>query len=123
MPQISIDASGVSVSLRFTETSFFVEPTKPNGYSITSCCTGLFDYFKEAQCMGVPLRNVISAKFATGAVEVHYLVRTHRKGRLTLATTHGTVKDEDNTRAKEWCEALVLAAYQGMSCFTLRGSF
>jgi sphingosine kinase len=73
--------------------------------------------------MGVPLRNVISAKFATGAVEVHYLVRTHRKGRLTLATTHGTVKDEDNTRAKEWCEALVLAAYQGMSCFTLRGSF
>jgi len=63
--------------------------------------------------MGVPLRNVISAKFATGALEVQYLMRTDTKGRLTLATTHGTVKDEDNTHAKEWCEALVLAAYQG----------
>jgi sphingosine kinase len=114
MPQIFIDTRGVSVSLRFTETSFFVEPTKHNGHAIT-CYTGIFNYFNDVQHAGVPLRSVISANFASGTVEVQYLARSGKKSSLALATAHGTVKEEDRTRAKEWCQALLLAAYQGLS--------
>ncbi|OAX44699.1 hypothetical protein K503DRAFT_706004 [Rhizopogon vinicolor AM-OR11-026] len=112
MPQIFIDTRGVSVSLRFTETSFFVEPTKHNDHTIT-CYTGIFNYFNDVQHAGVPLRSVISANFASGTVEVQYLARSSKTSSLALATAHGTVKEEDMTRAKEWCQALLLAAYQG----------
>jgi len=118
MPQISIDSRGVSLSLHFTDTSFFVEPDKPHAHNIISCCTGIFNYFKDAQPTGIPLRNIISANSANGTVAVQYLARPTRRSHLMLATTHGTVKEEDKTRAKEWCQALSLAAYQGLSRLT-----
>lgn len=118
MQQIFIESRGVSLSLHFTDTSFFVEPDKPNAHNIISCCTGIFNYFKDVQHTGIPLRNVISASSANGTVAVQYLARTTKKSHLTFATTHGTVKEEDKTRAKEWCQALLLAAYQGLSRLT-----
>ncbi|KAG0707704.1 ATP-NAD kinase-like domain-containing protein [Suillus ampliporus] len=112
MRQVLIDTSGVSSSLRFNETSFFIEPTELDGHK-SSCCTGTHEEVKSTL---VPLHNVISAKFETGAVEVQYLVRQGKEQRLKLAMTHGVVKDGDSTRAKEWCEALLLDAYRGLSC-------
>jgi sphingosine kinase len=115
MPQILVDARGISTSFRFTETSFFVDPTKPSRHNIASSCSTIFNSFKQVPCTGVPLRNVISAKFTDGNILVGYLVRTGKKRRLTFVTAHGTVKDEDSTRAEEWCQALLLAAYKGLS--------
>ncbi|KAG1756721.1 ATP-NAD kinase-like domain-containing protein [Suillus paluster] len=112
MPQVIIDCGGVSTSLRFNETTFFVEPTELDGHK-SSCCTGIFHSYKEVKSTEVPLRNVVSAKFATGAVEVRYLVREGKEMRLKLSMTRGAIKDEDSKRTKEWCEALLRAAYQG----------
>ncbi|KAG1756719.1 ATP-NAD kinase-like domain-containing protein [Suillus paluster] len=114
MRQVLIESRGVSTLLRFDETSFFIEPTELDGHK-SSCCTEIFHSHKEVKCTEVPLRNVISAKFATGtrAIEVQYLVRKGKEMRLKLAMTHGAIKDEDSTHVKEWCEALLLAAYQG----------
>ncbi|KAG1753446.1 ATP-NAD kinase-like domain-containing protein [Suillus lakei] len=109
MNQLLIDSRGVSTLLRFTDASFFIEPTKLDGHK-SSCCTGIN---KDVKYTEVPLRNVVSAISASGAVEVQYLVRKGKESRLNLVMTSGTVKDEDNTRAKKWCGALLLVAYQG----------
>lgn len=109
MSQVLINSCGVSTSLRFTDTSFFIEPTNLDSHK-SSCCAGTY---RTVKCTEVPLRNVISAKVASGAVEVQYLVRKGKENCLNLATTSGTAQNEDATRAKEWCEALLLVAYQG----------
>ncbi|KAG1891068.1 ATP-NAD kinase-like domain-containing protein [Suillus subluteus] len=109
MSQVLIHSCGVSTSLRFDDTSFFIEPTNLDDHT-SSCCAGTHRRVKYTE---VPLRNVISAKVASGVVEVQYLVRKDKESRLNLATTSGAVQNEDSTRAKKWCEALLLVAYQG----------
>lgn len=109
MNQVLIDSQGVSTLLRFTDASFFVEPTTLDGHK-SSCCAGIY---KEVKCTEVPLRNVVSAKSTSGAVEVQYLVRKGKETRLNLVVINGTVQGEDDARAKKWCEALLLVAYQG----------
>ncbi|KAG1831704.1 ATP-NAD kinase-like domain-containing protein [Suillus variegatus] len=111
MNQLLIDSRGVSTSLRFNDASFFIEPTKPDGHN-SSCCAGIYAD-REVKCTEVPLRNVIYAKVTSGVIEVQYLVRKGKESRLNLATTTGAVQNEDSTRVKKWCEALLLAAYQG----------
>ncbi|KAG2134405.1 ATP-NAD kinase-like domain-containing protein [Suillus bovinus] len=111
MNQVLINSRGVSTSLRFNDASFFIEPTTLDGHK-SSCCAGIYTS-RRVKRTEVPLRNVISAQIASGALEVQYLVRKSKKSRLNLAMTSGTVQNEDSTRAKKWCEALLLAAYQG----------
>jgi sphingosine kinase len=114
MNQVLIDSCGVSTSLRFNDASFFIEPTKLDGHK-SSCCGAI--YGGITKCIEVPLRNVISAKVASGVVEVQYLVRkgNSKESRLNFVMASGTVHDEDSTRTKKWCEALLLAAYQGVN--------
>lgn len=107
--QVLIDSRGISTSLRFTDASFFIEPTKLDGHK-SFCCAGIY---RGVKCTEVPLRNVVSAKVASGAVEVQYLVRKSKRGCLQLVMTSGTVQNEDSVRAKKWCEELLLVAYQG----------
>ncbi|KAG2349830.1 hypothetical protein BDR05DRAFT_986223 [Suillus weaverae] len=109
MNQVLIDSRGIPTSLRFNDASFFIEPTKLDGHK-SSCCAGIY---RRVKCTEVPLRNVVSARIASGAVEVQYLVRKGKESRLNLVMTSGTVQNEDSTRAKKWCEALLLVAYQG----------
>lgn len=113
MNQVLIDGCGVSTSLRFTDASFFIEPNNPDDHK-SSCCAGIY---RTVECTEVPLRNVISAKVASGAIEVQYLVRKGKESRLNLVMTSGTVQNEDSARAKKWCEALLLVAYQGANPF------
>jgi sphingosine kinase len=109
--QVLIDSRGVSTSLRFTDASLFIEPTKLDGYKFSfPCCAGIYRGVKYTE---VPVRNVISAKVASGAIEVQYLVRKSKSSCLNLVTTSGTIQNEDSMRAEKWCEALLLVAYQG----------
>jgi sphingosine kinase len=108
--QVLIDTRGVSTYLRYTDASFVIEPTKLEGHKF-SCCTGINRGVKHTE---VPLRNVVSATFASGAVEVQYLVRKKKGSCLNLVMISGTFLDEDSMHAKKWCEALLLVAYQGL---------
>jgi len=122
MNQVLIDSCGVSTSLRFNDASFFIEPTKLDGHK-SSCCGAI--YGGVTKCIEVPLRNVISAKVASGVVEVQYLIRkgSSKESRLNFVMASGTVHDEDSTRTKKWCEALLLAAYQGLLGSMAHGVF
>lgn len=107
--QVLIDTRGVSTYLRYTDASFVIEPSKLEGHKF-SCCTGIYRGVEHTE---VPLRNVVSATFASGAIEVQYLVRKKKGSCLNLVMISGTVLDEDSMHARKWCEALLLVAYQG----------
>ncbi|KAG6334830.1 hypothetical protein ID866_4252 [Astraeus odoratus] len=69
-----------------------------------------------APAIPVPIHNIVAATFTPpNTVSVAYLTRKTPKHGLSLVQLSGSSSEKDGQLAKQWCEAAMMAAYQGRS--------
>jgi len=107
------NSNDISTALTLTETSLDVQlgtsapPTQRSSrFSLRS---------KTGSTTQIPIRNVVSATFSVDSVGVSYVSRKCPKSRFSLDHISGSLSEDDAQRAKQWCDAVMAAAYQGRS--------
>ncbi|KAH7921740.1 hypothetical protein BV22DRAFT_1176259 [Leucogyrophana mollusca] len=119
--EISVSSNGRVSKLAFTDTTFSTETGRETITPQVSCWHNLFRRRVKIELIETSIRNVVAATCAKGILDVQYLVPRGKKRHLCLKHIQGTVNTDDERRVKEWCDALMDLAYQGVTrCKLLR---